>query len=337
MNFNKDHFFNLHSSIIPVKGFKKSILCDLQKNTYREIPNDLYSLLIDFKEKTINSVYEKYDITTHKVLDQIFEFLIEEDYVFLSKSKSNIQKLPLNFPVYSEIINNSIIDINGGSDLNSVKKFIEELNDFGCKNLSLRFFDDFKFKKVVLNILKFIENKTIRYIELTINSNLFEKQELITLLNKNVRVYIIWIYGSKEDELIESNHQKIIFSKAKNINSKSCGKISPTYFFSDITMFSLNKNVNSCLYGKISLDVNGNIKNCPSLNNSFGDIRNNSINDVLLNEDFKELWNINKDQINVCKDCEFRYICSDCRAYIDNKYEKPFKCKYNPYEGIWED
>jgi radical SAM protein with 4Fe4S-binding SPASM domain len=55
--------------------------------------------------------------------------------------------------------------------------------------------------------------------------------------------------------------------------------------------------------------------------------------------DFKKYWSITKDQINVCKDCEFRYICTDCRAYttnIDNDYSKPLKCSYDPYKGKWE-
>lgn len=32
---------------------------------------------------------------------------------------------------------------------------------------------------------------------------------------------------------------------------------------------------------------------------------------------FKDLWAINKDKILVCQDCEFRYICTDCRAYLE--------------------
>lgn len=44
------------------------------------------------------------------------------------------------------------------------------------------------------------------------------------------------------------------------------------------------------------------------------------------------------DQIHICKDCEFRHICTDCRAYIedpDDIYSKPLKCGYNPYTGEW--
>jgi len=55
---------------------------------------------------------------------------------------------------------------------------------------------------------------------------------------------------------------------------------------------------------------------------------------------FKDLWSINKDQIEVCKDCEFRYVCTDCRAFItdpDNRYSKPSTCTYDPYTAQWEE
>ena len=49
---------------------------------------------------------------------------------------------------------------------------------------------------------------------------------------------------------------------------------------------------------------------------------------------------IQKDQIAVCKDCEFRYICTDCRAYKEDPeddYSKPLKCGYDPYTGVWSE
>ena len=73
---------------------------------------------------------------------------------------------------------------------------------------------------------------------------------------------------------------------------------------------------------------------------SFGNIKNITLEEALSHPDFKKLWNINKDQIEVCKDCEFRYICTDCRAYLEdpeNIYSKPLKCGYNPYTCEWEE
>jgi SPASM domain peptide maturase of grasp-with-spasm system len=97
---------------------------------------------------------------------------------------------------------------------------------------------------------------------------------------------------------------------------------------------------NTCLNCKLSIDKNGDIKNCPSIKESFGNISTTSINKVLENSNFKKYWNIKKDEIAVCKDCEFRHICTDCRAYLENPediYSKPLKCGYNPYTNEWEE
>ncbi len=44
----------------------------------------------------------------------------------------------------------------------------------------------------------------------------------------------------------------------------------------------------------------------------------NTIN-IVQSLEFQQLWHLNKDKINVCKDCQYRYMCPDCRAFtIDN-------------------
>jgi SPASM domain peptide maturase of grasp-with-spasm system len=85
--------------------------------------------------------------------------------------------------------------------------------------------------------------------------------------------------------------------------------------------------------------VNGEIKNCPSLSRSFGNIKDTTIAEAIAKPGFKDLWSIRKDDIDVCKDCEFRYMCTDCRAFIkdpDNIYSQPAKCTYNPYIAKWQ-
>jgi radical SAM protein with 4Fe4S-binding SPASM domain len=63
------------------------------------------------------------------------------------------------------------------------------------------------------------------------------------------------------------------------------------------------------------------------------------LEDVIRTDRFQELWRINKDVVDVCRDCEFRYICTDCRAYTQTGgyYSKPRKCNYDPYEAKWSD
>lgn len=107
----------------------------------------------------------------------------------------------------------------------------------------------------------------------------------------------------------------------------------------DFNCFCESMQYNSCLNSKVSIDINGDIKNCPSMTKSFGNINNTTLKYTINKKDFQSFWNINKDKIEVCKDCEYRYICSDCRAYLknpENIYSQPAKCTYNPYIAKWE-
>ena len=51
-------------------------------------------------------------------------------------------------------------------------------------------------------------------------------------------------------------------------------------------------------------------------------------------------WRITKDQIRVCQDCEYRYMCMDRRipepVPNGDDYYHQSSCGYNPYLGLWE-
>ncbi len=141
-------------------------------------------------------------------------------------------------------------------------------------------------------------------------------------------------------DLQHNNQSHLIYLKQDIIDIKSCGIVNQKYFISSADFQRESNLFNSCLNRKISIDTDGNIKNCPSMSKKFGNISNTSLLQVIKNKEFKKYWAITKDKINVCQDCEYRYICPDCRAYVENpkdKYSKPLKCGYNPYTGIWED
>lgn len=76
------------------------------------------------------------------------------------------------------------------------------------------------------------------------------------------------------------------------------------------------------------------------MSNSYGNINDIDISSVVDDPSFKNLWDIKKDDILICKSCEYRYVCTDCRAYVENPsdiFSKPLKCGYNPYTGEWQD
>ena len=66
---------------------------------------------------------------------------------------------------------------------------------------------------------------------------------------------------------------------------------------------------------------------------SHGNLRGNHLKDLLKSS----ILNFSKDEVEGCKDCEYRYLCIDCRpdSITGNLYEKPWYCTYNPYDGTW--
>lgn len=71
---------------------------------------------------------------------------------------------------------------------------------------------------------------------------------------------------------------------------------------------------------------------------SYGNIATTELKELLNNPEFTKLWYITKDKVEVCKDCEFRNICTDCRCFLTdetNIFSKPKNCSYDPYTNKW--
>ena len=61
---------------------------------------------------------------------------------------------------------------------------------------------------------------------------------------------------------------------------------------------------------------------------------------MVSSKEFQSLCNLKKEGVKVCQDCEYRYVCTDCKAFIKNPedlYSKPLKCGSNPYTNEWEE
>jgi len=101
----------------------------------------------------------------------------------------------------------------------------------------------------------------------------------------------------------------------------------------------------SCLLGKITITEFGDVLPCIfSRDNVVGNVLVAlSLKDVLRRPALTRIWRATKDGVMVCRDCEYRYVCFDCRplsegasagiaGYLDAPYPR---CTYNPYTGEW--
>ncbi len=327
-------YFKLFANCIGVLGYNKAIICDLQRHKALVITHSIYNLIEDCKKLNIDSVldYNQYD--REDVLTNL-EKLVELELGFWTENPDNFPEIKLNWES-PELINNAIIEIDF-NNLEDIEKFLGGIFSLKCKFLEIREYSSFTEDK-----LRFILNKCgksqIRSINLFvkyINTEMYER--LNTLLINYPKLSNIIIHSCIEVEYFSSNPRILKTKQAINDNSH-CGNVGKQYFRNNIKFFTEAHNFNTCLNKKISLVNHGIIKNCPSMKKNFGNINEIMIDELITKKEFKGIWNISKDKINVCSDCEYRYICTDCRAFRDNEkdlFSRPSKCKYNPYIGKW--
>lgn len=341
-------YFNRFACCLVSYGHTRSVICDTQRNNYYLIPNSLYTLLIEeFPNFSIEEIYASYGKENEKYLKDYINFLLVNEIGFIdTKIIEELIPLDLNYKV-AEPISSIIIDVNKESffldDSVHIAQFIDTNR---IKHLQIRCYD-----VIDLNIFfKFLNNlsrTTLKGIEIILP---YEIKLGNKLLNKNIiksndKINRLIYFGCDKYKQEKYMNRIITYVEDKIINQKSCGLISSKYFNSNLETYTLSNSHNSCLYKKISIDSEGNIRNCPSMPQSFGNIKDITLDEALSHPDFKKYWNLTKDSIEVCKDCEFRYICTDCRAYTERTHtnfegldiSKPLKCGYNPYTGEWDE
>lgn len=331
---NSNYIF--YATCLLTNGASRSLISDTQRSEFCFIPNAMYHLLKDFKGKKINEILNQFPTNANEIEDY-FNFLIENEYIFLINEEiiECFSDIEMDWDYPSKITNIIIEDI---FNIDLLKQF-KSLN---IKNVEIRIFH----KILNSNDIIFINNAIdfgINEINITINHELIDDFNIfIDILKECKIVKNVIIYNSNNINTISfpENGCNVYFVSSKYISEHNCGKIDLQYFTNNIQHFTESQHHNTCLNRKISIDANGEIKNCPSMAKSYGNIKDTKLIDVVNNPEFQKVWHIKKDEITKCKDCEFRHICTDCRAYLENpedQYSAPLKCGYDPYTCEWED
>lgn len=336
-------YFKTHTNCKFQKGFNRSLVLDIQRQNYTLIPNSMLEIVETLNKKiSIEHVKSVYGNENYRIIDEYIDFLNSNEFGMfvdfeefdLFPEMSNVFEIPSH-------ISNIIIEI---SDLNILKlnEILICVENLMCRNIQFIAYENIGVE-TFKNILIQTKNTNLMSIEFVIKNTL----EIINFINEidkyNFRITELLLHDSQKNniKIIETSFP-IKFLEYKINNFSHCGIIGKDYFSVNKEKVLESLNHNSCLHKKISIDKDGYIRNCPSMPQHFGNIRDTTLEEALNQPDFKKYWNVTKDMIEVCKDCEFRHICTDCRAYTERTHfegdidlSKPLKCGYNPYTNEW--
>ncbi|MDW9382643.1 grasp-with-spasm system SPASM domain peptide maturase [Chryseobacterium sp. JV558] len=337
-------YFNLFSTILITKGASRILISDLHRNVSELYPLELHEIIEDLKSHSIEDILKDYDKESKVIVQEYINLLLEKEYGFITENDWDRNFPPLSYEHHEpSIITNVFIEME---DIELLKKIKPSIENLGIKHLVI-----YSLKPLTIN--EFIEiddtfkTSVLSGIEIFSPYHQDTNLSFIQALQKNtVRIYSLIFYNcSKPPFKAKDEYRFSLHFLKDDLKLSACGKVELKYFNTNISKVIEAMNHNSCLYKKIGIDRNGTIKNCPLMTESFGNLHKHSLEEAIAQPDFKKYWNLTKDKIKICKDCEFRYVCTDCRAYTENAEKakdgvivsKPLKCGYNPYTGTWED
>ncbi|MFT3911597.1 MAG: grasp-with-spasm system SPASM domain peptide maturase [Ferruginibacter sp.] len=333
--YNKEDYVGLFANCIVTNGKARSLISDLGKKENHVIPIELGLILSEKKVIKVSDFFSK--IKSDTIATRFLQYLEKSNLILIAPKAffKYFSELPDEY-LNPHIITNAVIDIAG--EYKYAYKFIEYFREKMLSTVQVRIFDNSLTQKKLLRLISAVEASEICSLQLYIPNMQAFNPDFYIKLDAFSKLDLMVVYNASEKLPVNKIRYALHFTKEKLDSSKHCGKISLAAMAPNIQHYAESLAFNTCLNNKISIDVNGDIKNCPSMSKSYGNILNADIFRIVAKRDFQKLWEIKKDDILKCKDCEFRYVCTDCRAYIDNPqniFSAPLKCGYNPYTGNW--
>lgn len=243
---------------------------------------------------------------------------------------------------------------------NEIFEVLNKLKKLDCQELYFTGGDVFLDEEKTIDILKYAKNlgfnkmnliyggKKIKDdivkdlielgVSLTIQMYLNSKDEIYSLemLNKlalykdNLKKQVVFVLSEIKNALDQSDLEYI----AKKVNPQSIiqdplYKSGTEYEYFDktnsidrifIDEFSIKKKFNSCLFGTIHINCDGDINPCPGLQEFIlGNIKD--FYSIFSDDGIYKYWNLKKELLEGCSKCSHRYACNDCRS-MDYKLTK---------------
>ncbi len=125
------------------------------------------------------------------------------------------------------------------------------------------------------------------------------------------------------------------------LSKKRAYRTRALFMQTDRDTFIRRYNGHSCWQGKVTISSTGDAYPCIMQRaESGGNVREQSLREIVQGG-LRKYWDLSYDKIEVCRDCEYRYACHDCRPVTlgptGELTAKPLHCSYAPYQGEFVD
>lgn len=330
--------FMLYANCVTVRGARRSLICDLLLHRYQLIPNRLQEILsirpIPVWEALRASTKEE----DQDCLRRYFVFLEQSGYGFWTRDPGDFPPLDNTYHEAASIAN-AVVEISIVTHPYLPSVFMQ-LDQAGCTAIQLVFADTHSSPSMVEDVLALCATGRLRTIEVILRDGAdWNETNVRELVERYQRVASMTFTRSCFHTLERVKPLNTVIRHVLDDWDRSrCGYVTPSFFSVTLKHYNEARVANSCLNRKISVNASGSISGCPCMIDTCGSVATTPLIDALRSPALVTLAKITKDQVAVCKDCEFRLICTDCRVYRATPAldAKPSHCTYDPYEATWK-
>jgi SPASM domain peptide maturase of grasp-with-spasm system len=336
----------LISDCVPVRGHAVSAIYDLTRGKISTFPSAYFPFFELFRKHRLHELRDMLSEEDRAGFSDFMAFLVGNEYVHMVEDLSA-------FPERSSawetpcVIHNAVIDVDARH--HDYQKLVAELDALGCQHLQLRGYSTLFGVAELAVVARLCHGTSIQTLQaIVVHEPALTDDDYAAVVMSNHLIKGLTVHSANEDRVVEVNWGAralmavaISFRTRKLESHFDCGTIIATELLAPSTRtFNELHHFNGCLNRKASVDVNGHIRNCPAMAKSFGHHRHVGLAKIAADVAFQKAWRARKDDIEVCRDCPYRYACTDCRAFLEDPEaddSKPLKCGYDPYTNTWSD
>ena len=303
-------YFKLFAHNVPVKGEDRSVIYNLQKADLIYIPNSMYDVVSLFETSTVLNVKKTFKNDDAIVFQSYLAFLIKNELGFFTEDIEEYPNLSKQWKCPNTVLN-SVIEYDFKKNSYEIPKLINELDELLCLHIEIRI------KNASIEKLKYffslIEGKVFRSISLIIEYDESFRNNLDEIFEENKKLESIIVYNTNKKIISEKFPDRINYFEESPLLKLENENFPLDYYVISIKYFTEALNYHPYYNKKVCVNNAGDIKNCLRHNHVFGNINSDTINSVLENSSFKDLWNASPDKVIQYKDDELRY----CKFYTE--------------------
>lgn len=327
-----------------VTGYARGCVYDLIRERYSLVPNGLKILSSSLSgEEEMVELLSTCDKTDNEIIAEYTRYAIEMEYAVEIPSSFSKLFQPIVFSWDDHaMITNCIIDNSGQASLDIlILRTLPLLEIVRCGFVQVRFLEPCELS-FVERVLSAFDTSIVNHIQVLLP---YVDDMKLGVLEQTAAKYgrlnSIRIYGNyMANNDVQGNLSRPILFIGKKLEDYSPER---NRMVVNMKLYCESQEYNTYYNRKMYIDSLGFIKNAPEIAETGWNITQLKDNEQLLGiihaNAYTKLWKVRKDDIHVCRDCEFRHMCVDRVVPVrreDGTFYRKQECNYNPYICKWK-